>query len=168
MARQPQDDHDRRCRRDTSDPTTTVAGQQYAHDDDRCSDHRRDEEHEHAAHARHQLDERVHDGIHRPEGVERERPAIERDIAGTHGVSLQHNGRSVRVAGERVTRRHVQDRHQDEEASDGGRWNDQARSVAYADRAIRGGSVVLKGGRARGRCGPCPGAVRRERGELSY
>ncbi len=38
------------------------------------------------------------------------------EIAGAHGVSLQHNGGSVRVSGERVACRHVQDRHQDEKA----------------------------------------------------
>ncbi|HMK63162.1 MAG TPA: hypothetical protein VEG62_00010 [Acidimicrobiales bacterium] len=77
VARQPQDDHDRRRRRSTSDPTTPVTGQQCAHDDDRCGDHRRDQEQEHVPHAGHQFDEHVDDGIHRPEGVERERPAIE-------------------------------------------------------------------------------------------
>ena len=167
VARQPQDDHDRRRRRDTSDPPTTFAGQQCAQDDDTCGDHRRDEEQQHAAHARHQLHERVHDGIHRPEGVERERPAMECEIAGTHGLSLQHNGGPIRVSGERVACRHVEDRHQDEEAAYGGRWNDQARSTVLPDRAIRrGGSVALQSGRARGQCGPRSGDVHRDE-ELS-
>ena len=104
MARQPDDDHDRRRRRDTGDPTATVAGQQRANDDDSGGDHRRDQEHEHAPDPSHQLDEHVRDGIHGPKGIERERPSIERDIAGAHSVSLQHDSGSVRVSGERVAR----------------------------------------------------------------
>ena len=144
----------RRPSRASSTPTTTTSS----------GDHRRNEEQEHVSHAGHQLDEHVHDGIHRPEGVERERPAMEREIARTHGLSLQHNGGSVRVSGERVPRRHVQERHQRKEGAPGGRRNDQARSSVLADRAMRrGGCVPLERGRASGRCVPRPGDAHRNR-----
>ena len=136
VVREPQDDHDCHARRDSSDATATVSRQQYADDDDGRGDHRRDEEQEHLADAGDQLDEHVHEGVHRPEGVERQRPTAQRHIARTHCVSLQHNGGSVRVSRVRVACRQVQDSGQEEEATDCDHRNGRARSMMLGDRAV--------------------------------
>ena len=108
VARKSEQCHNGHCGCNGCRPSAPLSGDDNAGQHDECRYERRDEIDERGPEPEDEDADGVEDGIHAPKGVDRQRPPVKRKVTGCHGLSLQHDRGTVRIAGNAPSRQVVQ------------------------------------------------------------